>query len=629
MAKPRHSTRQPKRKSPAPREIGPRPTPHWAAWCAERGLWITLLAALLAQIGHWISVLRYDPLYAYTLPTSDMQTYWNWAKQVAGGDWLSAKAQSGAFYYGPLYTYFLAVLIRLFGENFHVVHGAQALLGVLPPVAMWAACRRLFGRGPALATGLLAAVCAPFLFYEQTLLMEGLLIAVHAGILLCLVYGQESPRRGWLWALGGGALSGMACWGRGNFLLVVPLIAAAWLIVPRLIARLQSPAAEAPQSAIGSTELAEVRNPKSTVQNPKSAGAVTAVIYVVGVALLLSLTLWRNHHVSGAWVLTTNNGPVLAYLGNASDSFGFFYYPPSYETLTARYGSANAVPWGRELLRDLSAHPFAFLRLLVNKTWMFWNSYDTADNVSYYLYKRYFWLIRWSPVTWLTLLPLAILGVWETRGLWRRQVFLYVYTVGLALSIIALIVVGRYRLPAMLPMLVWAGPATTNLIRLAWERRWKSTGTRALVWAAGVCLLWPAWSTAIFANSPRATIGVRFIRAQDYQRLAIACSRIGQTTEARGLMEECYSYYPWVDFVVFYLAAIYNDDDQPQKVVALLESYATMKGTLERDGVLELANAYARLRQDDKAFALLEDFLRQNPNDDGARRLLQRIRTAR
>ena len=73
----------------------------------------------------------------------------------------------------------------------------------------------------------------------------------------------------------------------------------------------------------------------------------------------------------------------------------------------------------------------------------------------------------------------------------------------------------------------------------------------------------------------------------------------------------------------------YNDDNQPQKVVALLESYAIMKGTLERDGVLELANAYARLRQDDKAFVLLEDFLRQNPNDDGARRLLQRIRTAR
>jgi hypothetical protein len=305
-----------------------------------------------------------------------MNTYWQWAKGIAAGDWLSAKTRPQAFYYGPLYAYFLAILIRFFGENFHVVHGTQALVGLVAPALLWSLGRRLFGKGPALATGLLAAVCAPFLFYEQTLLMEGLLIAIHAAILWAFVRGQESAghqRR--LWALVAGALSGVACWGRGNFLLAMPALAAVWLFLPAVLA----PTGESDRET--ETPLSP---PVRTPPHPFRAGAGCSAAYLFGVALLLAVTLWRNHHVSGQWVVTTSNGPVLLYIGNASDARGFFYYPKSFEALEDRYGSQAAVPWLHELLRDVAAHPAAFARLMLRKVWMFWNSYDYADNVSYY-----------------------------------------------------------------------------------------------------------------------------------------------------------------------------------------------------------------------------------------------------
>ncbi|MCX7625736.1 MAG: glycosyltransferase family 39 protein [Candidatus Sumerlaeaceae bacterium] len=151
----------------------------------QKGGWVVAAIALLVRLIHWWSVRRSDPLYAYTLPETDMHTYWEWAKAIAQGDWLSRK--QGVFYYGPLYPYWLAPWFKLFGPNYDLVHLMQVAVGVLAPLAIWDLTRRLFSWREALVAGLLLAVAAPILFYEQLLLMEGLLVAIHAGFLWCCV----------------------------------------------------------------------------------------------------------------------------------------------------------------------------------------------------------------------------------------------------------------------------------------------------------------------------------------------------------------------------------------------------------------------------------------------------------
>jgi tetratricopeptide (TPR) repeat protein len=608
-------------------------------WAAEKGLWVTLGAAAWTHILHWLAVYAQDPLYAQTLAMSDMKTYWEWAREIAAGDWLGQQAsRAGPFYYGPLYAYFLGVLFQVFGESYHVVHAVQALLGLLSPVLLWSVCRRLFGKGPALATGVMAALCAPILFYEQTLLTEGLLIAVSSAILWLLVRGQEAEGRAWLWALGAGALSGIACWGRGNFLLVIPALAGAWLVVPSILARRSQSDPEGdpgsrseiqnPESEIRNPQF-PVRSPQSAIRNPKSVGLVCAAACVLGAALLLSVTLWRNHHVSGQWVLTTSNGPILLYAGNASDSIGLLYHPPSLGALKQRYAPQGNVPWIRELLRDMAAHPLGFARLMLKKTWLFWNSFDAADNVSYYAYKRYCWLIRFSPVTWLTLVPLAILGIWETRKQWRRQVFLYVYGAAFSLSIIAVFVVGRYRLGEILPLLVWAGPAVTVLCRQAWNTRWMGAGARALVLAAGVAVLWPAWSPAVSYNNPPKAPGYRLIGPNHYNRLAIAHLNVKNRDQARELLEEGVALYPFVDMLVLPLATVYVEEKKPEKAAAILETYVHLTKGSDKKGILALANALAICGQRQRAVGLVQDVLRKDPNDPDAQKILLMIQGGR
>jgi len=617
VARLRQSDRRARARPPEPVALRPKPIPPWLEWLVEHGLWVTVAAAALARLIYWMHIYASNPLYAHTLPKCDMDTYWQWGRKIAAGDWLSRQSQPGPFYYGPLYPYFLAAIFRLFGESFHAVHGIQALVGLLPPALLWAIGRQLFGKGPALATGLLAALCAPFLFYEQTLLMEGLLIAIHATILWCLVRGQEaSGQRAWRWALGAGMLSGLACWGRGNFTVVIPVLAAAWLVVPVLIVP-------------GAPSASKAASSKAPSQRPKSlwrSGAFCAAAYTLGAALLLAVTLWRNHYVSGGWVLTTNNGPTLLYVGNASDSRGIYFFPPSFQALEDQYKRQGAVPWGREVLRDVAAHPAAFVRLLVKKTWMFWNSYDYADNISYYLCKRFSPLLQWSPSTWLTIVPLAVLGIWETRRSWRRQMFLYVYAAAFALSIIAVFIVGRYRLEELLPLLVWAGAALAVLARRAWEKQWKNVGARAAVVAGGIALLWPAWSPAVAYNTPSQMKGIHLVRPNDYNQIALAWLEVKQREPARKLLEEAVVQYPYLEGIAFPLSALYIEDGNPQRAVAILQGYVRIRGT-EKYGLLRLANALSLCGRKAEAISAVQNVMRNHPGDAEAAAILSLIQS--
>lgn len=583
-------------------------------WATEHGLWLTLGAAALARFVHWMSVSMSDPLYAQTLPGSDMETYWMWAKTIAAVDWLG-QSRGQPFYFSPLYPYFLAVFMRVFGESYGLIHAVQALVGVLPPVLLYLACRQLFGKGPALATGLMAAFCAPLLFYEQMLLTEGILVAVHAAILWTIVRGQEAPRWRWLWAFGAGVLSGLACWGRGNFLLVIGLIAMTWLIVPRLLANRPRPAGE------GTIPSKSGPVPASSRKRVQAFGIGCAILYLVGAALPLAATLWRNHRVSGRWVLVTANGPINLYIGNASDSVGIVRYSESFKKLEAQYGSEAAVPWARELRRDVAAHPGAFARLLLKKTWMFWNSYDVPDNVNYYLGKRHSALVRFSPVTWLFLAPLSLLGVWETRRLWRRQVFLYVYALGFSCSIIVVFISGRFRLPVMLPMLIWAGVAVVSLADEAWRRNWSRLGIRALLLVAGVVLLWPNWSPATRYHTLKGESGARLIRDNDYNRLAIAYMKLGRGKEARRLLEEGIRQYPYVFELVDPLATIYIRDREPDKAVRVLESYLHLLPS-NRRAKYRLAEALSLCGENRRARAALQELLLVDPDNRQALDLL-------
>jgi 4-amino-4-deoxy-L-arabinose transferase-like glycosyltransferase len=602
----------------------------WAS-LAQHGLLLTIVLTLLVRVLHLLSVRASDPQYALALIGTDMHTYVSWGKSIAAGDWLSIGFTKGEpFYYGPLYAYFLAVWMRICGENYDLLHGVQALVAVVPPIAAWSVARRLFGPGPAVITGVLAAFCVPLFYYEQVLLMEGLLAAIHAGILWALVCGQESRRR-WLWALLAGLLSGAACWGRGSFLLVIPLLALAITIGWR----------------------------RDRTAGEWKRGASACVLYFLGAALLLSVTLWRNVHVSGEYVLVSSNGPVLLYIGNASDSSGILDYSASFNRRDQERGKlqeerdslrreANAAMaagdsdraetigpqlaalderldrfWTDAVFDEIRAHPAAWPRLLLGKTWIFCNGYEVPDNVSYDLDKRHSWLMRWSPVTWGVLVSLAAAGVvrsWRTR---RRQLVLYAYTIGFAVSIILVFVVGRYRLPMCLPMLAWSGLALWEFLADFRERRWISGGVAAVAVALCIAVTWPTRSPAAKLNDP-VDHTPKLVRAQSYVTLATAYVQRERKPEAVQILDEVSQLYPADPDSAVDVSRLYAACGLPSRAMKVLVT-PLKRGRASEGLILALAGSYAENGRSDLAIRLLQQFLQQVPASAAARDLLSRI----
>ncbi|WP_353620969.1 glycosyltransferase family 39 protein, partial [Rhodopirellula sp. JC639] len=98
-------------------------------------------------------------LQTFEVPTvvqllGDARGYFDWALKISGGDWYGSET----FYQAPLYPYFLAVLIKIFGPSVTLIRLVQVMLGVAGVALIGAAGRRLFSEKIGLVAALMLAV---------------------------------------------------------------------------------------------------------------------------------------------------------------------------------------------------------------------------------------------------------------------------------------------------------------------------------------------------------------------------------------------------------------------------------------------------------------------------------------
>ena len=101
----------------------------------------------------------------FTALMGDSRSYDEWARRIAGGEWIGRDV----FYQAPLYPYFLGVVYAIFGRDLLAVRLIQALIGSASCVLLALACRRLFGDAAGAAAGLLLALWAPAIFFDGLL----------------------------------------------------------------------------------------------------------------------------------------------------------------------------------------------------------------------------------------------------------------------------------------------------------------------------------------------------------------------------------------------------------------------------------------------------------------------------
>ena len=186
---------------------------------SKRRVWLALLAIFLIAAGvrfsFW-SEIRHTALDRWQrFDQSDMATYVEQARRIAQGDLLQsepyhpshswqtiAPAQKWLVWYGPhsfhqapAYSYLLAWVGPVAGEEFALVKAFQLLLGAGTCVLLFLIGHQLWGFTAGCVAGLLAAIYGPLPFLEAQLLREGPALFCILGIVFALMRHLEQRER--------------------------------------------------------------------------------------------------------------------------------------------------------------------------------------------------------------------------------------------------------------------------------------------------------------------------------------------------------------------------------------------------------------------------------------------------
>lgn len=407
------------------------------------GLFAIGIGALLLRLVY-LSELRGSPFVSLLI--GDSLQFDILARRIVAGDW----SGTDVFYQAQMYPYFLAAVYWIAGFDTFVVRLMQACLGAASCVLLAMAGRHFFDPRAGLIAGGLLALYPPAIFFDGLIqksspdlfLMSILLVGIGA----CL----ETPRRGWIVALG--VVVGMLAWNRENARVLYPVIAG-WLLLQH---RNQS----------------------------LSRRVQLVLLFTLGTAAILGPVALRNLRTSGELLLTTSQFGPNFYIGNHAGASG------GYEPLVPGRGNAlyereDAVRiaeaaagraltpsevsgyWRDRALSDIRQDPAGWLRLLAKKTWLTFSAGEPLDTESFEAYTSFSRVLRW--LEWWNfgaVMALAIFGAWMTRRRWRQYAVLYTIFAVMAVSVIAFFVFARYRYPLVPVAMLFAAVGVVSLLRV-------------------------------------------------------------------------------------------------------------------------------------------------------------------
>lgn len=460
---------------------------------------LVVVLALGVRLAYWAEI-RGTPFAEWHLwAQTDMATYVEQARRIAGGDWLAPEpyhpyhvwqknvgteeewlAWYGphGFHQAPLYSYLLAMASKLTVHYLEYVRIAQLILGAGTALLLALVARQLAGDVAGVASGVLCALYGPLIFLEANFLREGPSIFGLA-LLLWLVVRHvrlDAARHGRS-AAGIGLLLGVLA----MFHEFAIVLAAATLLILAV------------HAASGSLRRATAVVP------------LLAAGYLVGFSPLLA----RNIAVGASPLSISSRSHLtlaLANMSTAADSGITFTFPgPEFRRIMAAAGPST---WGviGEIWRGYEGHRATFfghwLRRLGAACW----TVEIPDNVSFSFHRAHLGVLRGS-VTYGVVFPMAVTAmtacgvaaafqrrprppprpirdVWSVHRAAHLAVLAYLPPLLIAATLVN--VQGRYRLILVPILLCYSGVLVAMFVRCTAARRF---GTAAgLVIGAAVIM---------------------------------------------------------------------------------------------------------------------------------------------
>jgi tetratricopeptide (TPR) repeat protein len=402
----------------------------------------------------------------------DAINYDQWARELAGGDWLGDEV----YFQAPLYPHFMAVVYRLFDDGPFAVRCVQIVLGAGSCALLALTGWRWISPAAGIAAGLLLAIYTPAIFGDLGIQKAGVSSFFVCLVLFLLSGVVEQPKPARLAVLG--LATGALALTRENALIFV-VVLAPWLALRPGGHRVR---------AIGG-----------------------AALFVVGFALVLLPVAVRNWHVGGELHLTTSQFGANFYVGNNPSTDG------TYQPLVPRRGDPRVERQdvidlaeraaGRELtpaevsrwytdraLEYIRSQPGDWVALLARKLALSFNAVELVDSKDQYSHADLSVVMAMGGALlhFGVLAPLAALGVWVTWPRRARLLPLYLLFAAYTASMLLFYVFARYRVPLIPILTLFAAAGIVGLPHFARSRpRGELAACLGLTAAVGIFCNWP------------------------------------------------------------------------------------------------------------------------------------------
>lgn len=413
----------------------------------------------------YLSQIRTNPFFE--VPIVDSKTYFDIARQIVSGDWL---AGNESFWQPPFYPYFLAILLKFFGEVFYSARLIQFVLGAFSCVLTYLIGRQVFNHRIGLTAGFLASIYGILIYFEGELLPASIATFLDLACILILLRGSRTYKE-WCWLLAG-IILGISALTIANTLLFAPL-AAIWIWY----------------SFRRKEDTEPIDNQLAKGGRGKALQGI--VLFVVGCLLIIAPVTARNFFVSKEFVLISYNSGINFYVGNNPDYDRTVGIRPgsAWEELFAlpfKAGIQKPSERSRFFFRKswayISTSPLSYARLIAKKNYLFWTGDEIKRNQDIYYFRNFssflkviIWKYRFFAFPFGLLGPLALLGiVFSLRHLGERRLLLvFVFTLTYVLSVVAFFVVSRYRVPVIPFLLMFAAYGVSQWLEAIRYRRYR------------------------------------------------------------------------------------------------------------------------------------------------------------
>ena len=499
---------------------------------------VAVFALALSARLYYLHEIRASPLF--TAPVVDARTYTEDACYLSD---VSLAGRPAPFWQPPLYPVLLGVLFAVAGDDLYLPRLIQAVVGALVCVLICLLGYRVFGVGIGLGAGFAAALYGPLIYFGGELLPT--LLACCLNLLVLLLAVGEG---GWARALAAGVLLGLSALAVANVLLFAPVLLGYLYWRQR---RFRPPA-----------------------------------LLLLGYALVIAPVAYRNWAVGGDLVLISHNAGINFYIGNNADYEQTTRIRPGrawaelVEMPEIRAGieqpSAKSRYFFAQSWQYITSEPLDFLGLLAYKGYLFLRGDEIPRNRDLYFARNDSSLL--SILLWKKglafpfglIAPLALVGLFaflrSPEPAEGRLLALFVACY--ALSVVLFFVTGRYRLPAVPVLLLFAACG----VRALWHRPWPAL-------AAFAALL-------VFCNV---------------------------ATGAMDLKGDAHEHY--------YLGYAYEERDMPAHAARHYRR-AMARGPNFAEPLLALAALHGEAKRYGKAIDLYRRYLKTRPHDEDVRFLL-------